>query len=125
MIRNILKLHNMPRVQVLDMAGECSKKYLKNAKGDQGKIDLYGVTGIWKTFFRDMLLSKVHGNNELLVNRDYSDMLEKLSESYNADNLIESFFLIDNYQRDLLRNPNTGLMMVKMLLELKTLNQLS
>ena len=124
LIRNILKLHDMPMVQVLDMAIECSKKYSKNAKGDQDKIDLYGVTGIWKTFFRDMLLSKVHGNDELLVNRDYSETFEKLSERYNADNLIESFFLIDSYQRDLLRNPNTGLMMEKMLLELKTLNQL-
>ena len=36
-----------------------------------------------------------------------------------------SFFLVDNYQRDLLRNPNTGLMMEKMLLELKALNQVN
>jgi len=123
LIKDIMKLPDMPRVQVLGMAIECNKKYSKKAKGDQVNIDLYGVTGIWKTYFRDLLLSKVHGNYELLVNRDYSDILDKLSVRYNADNLIKSFFLIDGYQRDLLRNPNTGLMMEKMLLELKSLNR--
>ena len=123
LINDIMKLNEMSRVQVLDMAIECSKKYAKKAKGEQVNIDLYGITGIWKTYFRDLLLSKVNGNYELLVNRDYSDMFDGLSERYNADKLIESFFLIDGYQRDLLRNPNTGLMMEKMLLELKTLNQ--
>lgn len=123
LIQDIMKLPDMSRVQVLDMAIECNKKYTKKAKGDQANIDLYGVTGIWKTYFRDLLLSKVHGNYELLVNRDYSDILDKLSARYDADKLIKSFFLIDGYQRDLLRNPNTGLMIEKMLLELKSLNR--
>ncbi len=125
LIQDILKLFDMSRGQVLNMAIECGKKYTKKVKGDQAYIDLYGVTGIWKTCFRDLLLTKMHGNYELLVNRDYSEVLEKISGRYDADKLIESFFLIDNYQRDLLRNPNTGLMMEKMLLELKTLNQLN
>jgi DNA polymerase-3 subunit delta' len=123
LIQDIMKLPDMSRVQVLDMAIECNKKYSKKAKGDQANIDLYGVTGIWKTYFRDLLLSKVHGNYELLVNRDYSDILNELTERYDADKLIKSFFLVDGYQRDLLRNPNTGLMMEKMLLELKSLNR--
>jgi DNA polymerase-3 subunit delta' len=125
LIQDIMRLHDMTSVQVLDMAIEFNKKYSKKAKGDQANIDLYGVTGIWKTYFRDLLLSKVHGNYELLVNRDYSDIFGKLSERYDAEKLIESFFLIDGYQRDLLRNPNTGLMIEKMLLELKAINQLN
>ncbi len=123
LLQDIMKIYGMSRVQVLDLAIEFNKKYAKKAKGDQAGIDLYGVTGIWKTYFRDLLLTKVHGNNGLLVNRDYSDIFEKISGRFDADKLIECIFLIDGYQRDLLRNPNTGLMMEKMLLELKTLNQ--
>ena len=125
LIQDIIKLNKLSRVEVLDMAIECNKKYSKKAKVDQANIDLYSVTSVWKTYFRDLLLIKVHGNYELLVNRDYLDMFVKLTEKYDPDKLIESFFIIDGYQRDLLRNPNTGLMMEKMLLELKTLNQLN
>ena len=123
LIQDIMKLKDLSRVEVLDMAIECNKKYSKKAKVDQISIDLYSVTGVWKTYFRDLLLIKVHGNDELLVNRDYLDMFAKLTEKYDSDKLIESFFILDGYQRDMLRNPNTGLMMEKMLLELKMLNQ--
>ena len=125
LIRNIMNLQEMSRVQILSMAIECNNKYSKKTKRDQSNVDLFGVTGIWKTYFRDLLLSKVNGNYELLVNRDYSEMFGRLSARFNADKLVESFFLVDSYQRDLLRNPNTGLMIEKLLLELNTLNQFS
>ena len=125
LIDHIIRLQEMSSVQVLDMAIDYSKKYSKKARIDQVNIDLFEITGIWKTYYRDMLLANVHGNYEMLINRDYSDMFKKLSGRYNADKLIESFFLIDGYQRDLLKNPNTGLMMEKMLLELKTLNRVN
>ncbi len=123
LLRHIMMLHRMSIVQVLNMAIEYNKTYSK--KTQASRIDLYSLTGIWKTYFRDLLLTKVHGNHELLVNRDCSDRLAQIAEMYDADRLIESFFLVDNYQRDLLRNPNTGLMLEKMLLELKTLNQVN
>lgn len=125
LIEYIIKLNDLSRVEVLNLAIEFNKKKSKKAKGDKSNIDLYSVTGVWKTCFRDLLLSKVHGNYELLINRDYSDIFDSVSKKYDSDKLIESFFLIDSYQRDLLRNPNTGLMMEKMLLELKALNQLN
>jgi hypothetical protein len=45
-----------------------------------------------------------------------------LAAKHDADKLIESFFLLDDCQRELISNPNTGLLMEKMVLELKTLN---
>ncbi len=122
---NMMKLQKMSSVQVLDMAVTYSKKYLKKAQEEEGYMDLFELIGIWKTYYRDMLLLKVHGNYEILVNRDYSEFFKKLSEGYDKDSLIESIFLIDGYQRDLQKNPNTGLMMEKMLLELKALNQIN
>lgn len=118
----VMKLQDLSKVQVLNMAIDYNKKFSKKTKGGTVSIDLYGLTGIWKTYFRDLLLAKVKDSHDMLINKDYSDVFGKLSEKYDADKLIESFFLVDNYQRDLLRNPNTGLMMEKMLLELKELN---
>ena len=125
LLSHIMKLQQMSGDQVLRMAIEYNKKYTKKASGGQVSMDLHGVTGVWKTYFRDLLLAKIHGNNDMYINRDYSETFKKLSEGYVADGLIESFFLIDEYQRDLKRNPNTGLMMEKMLLELKVINRVN
>jgi DNA polymerase III subunit delta' len=117
-----LKIKEMTGNQVVEMAIEHGKKYAKKGQEDQADIDLYGVIGIWKTCLRDLLIATVNGNYDMMENRDFSDRIERLAAGYDADKLIESFFLVDNYQRDLLRNPNTGLLMEKMLLELKALN---
>jgi DNA polymerase-3 subunit delta' len=117
-----LKLNGMTGNQVVEMAIEYGKKFAKKGQEDQSDIDLYGVIGIWKTCLRDLLIAAVRGNYDMMENRDYRDRIERLAADYDADKLIESFFLVDGYQRDLLRNPNTGLLMEKMLLELKALN---
>jgi DNA polymerase III subunit delta' len=115
-------LKEMSGNQVVEMAIDYGKKFAKKGQEDQSDIDLYGVIGIWKTCVRDLLIARVNGNNDMMENRDYCDRIERLAAGYDADKLIESFFLADGYQRDLLRNPNTGLLMEKMLLEFKALN---
>lgn len=122
LIELLLSLKEMNRGQMVELIIEYGKKYSKKAQEDQSDLDLYGVTGIWKTCLRDILLARVMGNNDLMENRDYSERFERVAAGYDADKLIESFFLVDGYQKDLSKNPNTGLLMEKMLLELKMLN---
>ncbi len=112
----------MPGDQVVETAIGYGKKFSKKGQEDKSDIDLYGVTGIWKTCLRDLLLVKVNGNCDMIENRDYRERIQGLAARHDADKLIEGFFLVDSYQRDLLRNPNTGLLMEKMLLELKMLS---
>jgi DNA polymerase III subunit delta' len=122
LIELFLSLAEMTGNQVVHTAIEYGKKFSKKAQEDQSDIDLYGVIGIWKTCLRDLILARVNGNYDMMENRDYRDRIERLAAVHDADKLVESFFLVDNYQRDLLRNPNTGLLMENMLLELKALN---
>lgn len=122
LIELLLGLKDMSGKQAVEMAFEYGKKYSKKTQEDQSDIDLYGVIGIWKTCLRDMLLATVRGNYDMMENRDYRDRIAGLAAKHDADKLIESFFLLEDCQRDLIRNPNSGLLMEKMLLELKTLN---
>ncbi|MBN1906680.1 MAG: DNA polymerase III subunit delta' [Deltaproteobacteria bacterium] len=122
LIELILGLKDMPGKQAVELAFEYGKKYSKKTQDDQSDIDLHGVIGIWKTCLRDILLASVRGNYDMMENRDYRDRIAALAAKYDADKLIESFFLLEDCQRDLIRNPNSGLLMEKMLLELKTLN---
>jgi len=122
LIELLLSLKDMSGKQAVELAFEYGKKYSKKSQEDQSGIDIYGVIGIWKTCLRDMLLATVRGNYDMIENRDYRDRITGLAAKHDADKLIESFFLLEDCQRDLIRNPNSGLLMEKMLLELKTLN---
>ncbi len=117
-----LSLTEMSGDQAVETAIDYGKKFSKKGQDDQAGIDLYGVIGIWKTCLRDIILARVNGNYDMMENRDYREDIQRLAARHDADKLVESFFLVDNYQRDLIRNPNAGLLMEKMLLELKALN---
>ncbi len=122
LLEHILGLKDMPASQAVELAFEYGKKYSRKAQEDQSGIDLYGVIGIWKSCLRDMLLVTIGGNYDMMENRDYREMIAGLAAKHDADKLIESFFLLEDCQRDLIRNPNPGLLVEKMLLELKALN---
>ncbi len=120
-IMKIIRLPAISKEQVLEMAMEYIDKRKKRSKGHlQVDLELFDVMGIWKTWYRDLMLMKVNGPMDLLINNDFSRKLKKMSKRYNMNDLIESFLLIDQSQRDLMRNPNIGLMVENTLLKLKT-----
>ncbi|MFC1534639.1 DNA polymerase III subunit delta' [Thermodesulfobacteriota bacterium] len=125
-LASILQLPALSKEQALEIAMEYSKKAKKRGHDTfQGDTGLYRLMGIWKTLYRDLILMKVNGPMKLLINIDFSRKLKNLTKKYKVGNLIESFLLVDQSQRDLMRNPNVGLMMENTVLGLKRLSDLS
>ena len=59
LMNRIMKLQDMPSVQILDMAIEYNKKYSKKAREGEANIDLHGVTG----YMEDILQGSATGKN--------------------------------------------------------------
>ena len=118
----LLKIINLPSLtkeQALEMAmeytGRSKRMRQETAQSDPG---LFELMGIWKTWYRDLILMKVNGPMSLLINIDFSRKLKNVSKRVNVDDLVKGFLLVDQAQRDLMRNPNIGLMMEDTLLNL-------
>lgn len=119
-LSSITRLPGLSRIQVLDMAADFIKKYSKKKTG-AGGIDYFELLGIWKSFYRDLILTKEKAPLNMLINRDYSESLGDISEKMEIENLLDSFLLMDQSQRDLSRNPNVNVAIEKMLLNLRDL----
>lgn len=64
---------------------------------------------------------KVNGPEDLLINIDFSRKLKNISKSFGIDSLINSFLVLDQAQKDLIRARNLDLMMENTVLSLKGL----
>jgi len=117
-ITNIIQLPIMQKTQALELAMEYAQDVKKREHDTSGSIDLFELIGIWKTWYRDLIIMKVNGPLHLLINADFSRKLRTLSINITIDNLIQGFFLLDRAQMDLMRNPNIGLMMEALFLGL-------
>jgi DNA polymerase-3 subunit delta' len=82
-------------------------------------IDLFDMLSIWKSWYRDLLLVKLECPADLLINIDFFQKLQKMSRRTTIEYLMESFFIMEQSQRDLLQNRNLDLMMENTLLSLK------
>ena len=104
---------------VLEYTGRVKKKNLDAPK--EGAGDIFALLSIWKTWYRDLLLMKVKGPEDLLINIDFSRKLKNISKSFRIDSLINSFLVLDQAQKDLIRARNLDLMMENTVLSLKGL----
>jgi DNA polymerase-3 subunit delta' len=76
---------------------------------------------VWKTWYRDLILSSADCPEEALVNIDFSRELKNASGDFTMDDLLESFFTLDQAERDLLRFRNLDLLVENSVLKLKRL----
>ena len=76
---------------------------------------------MWKTWYRDLIIMKVNGPADLLINVDFSNKLKKMSKNFIIESLIDSLLVIDRAQRGLMENRNLDLMMENTVLTLKRL----
>ena len=123
-ILKIIQLPTISKEQALGTALEYTGKLKKRDKQNDGSIskEMSELIGLWKTWYRDLILMKVNGPSELIINSDFSQKLKGMSARLNIDNLIESFLILDQAQRDLDRNLNTGLIMENTYMNLKRLS---
>ena len=122
---NLAKIIQLPMISkdhILDIAQEYAQRAKRKDRDGSIDTDLFELMGIWKTWYRDLILIKVNGPLDLLINTDFSIKLKNISKKINIDNLTECFLILDQAQRDLTRNLNAGLMMENIFLNLKRLS---
>jgi DNA polymerase III subunit delta' len=117
-INDIIKLPSMRKTEAIDLAMEYAQGVKKKDRDETGDIDLFERIGIWKTWYRDLVVIKINGPIGLLVNSDFSRKLNTLSRNFTIENLLEGFSRLDRAQMDLMKNPNIGLMMEELFLGL-------
>lgn len=111
---------NGPSDILLDLAQEFSnlgKRAGDNKELKDDKIAL--MLGIWKSWYRDILLIKLGGKSDLIFNSDLSNNLKKASTLYTVDGLIRSLAVISKAEHDLMNNKNLLLLLERSLLGLK------
>ncbi len=105
---------------VLDVAQEFSNLGKKAATEDKVKDDrIVLMLGIWKSWYRDILLIKLGGKSDLILNSDLGDQLKKASARYNISGLIRSLTVISRAEYDLMTNKNLLFLLERSLLELR------
>ena len=121
-LSDLIQLPDLTSEQALERALQYARKGKKGgADTGNGGADLFDMLSIWKSWYRDLLLVKLECPSNLLINVDFSQKLQKMSRHTNIEHLMESFFIMDQSQRDLLQNRNLDLMMENTLLSLRRL----
>ncbi|MFH0844604.1 MAG: DNA polymerase III subunit delta' [Pseudomonadota bacterium] len=120
----LLQIPNISYEKLLEMALECAEEQ-KTRSADEFSIKERGMMdplSVWKTWYRDLIVIKMDGLKDLLINFDFSHKLQDMRKNYSIKNLIESFMILDRAQRDLQRARNLDLIMENTLMSLKRLS---
>jgi DNA polymerase-3 subunit delta' len=120
----LLQLPGLPSDEGLEIALEYAGKGRKKDSHVLGRsnTDLFDLLSIWKTWYRDLLVMRANCPTDQLINIDFSQKLKNISKNVKIVDLINSFFVVNQAQRDLLRNRNLDLMMENTVLTLKRLS---
>ena len=113
----ISRILHLPPEEVVEWALERGGREKKEKKDASFAFMLE----LWKTWYRDLILSRADCPEESLVNRDFSRELKNASGDFRMDDLVESFFTLDQAERDLLRFRNLDLLVETSVLKLKRL----
>jgi hypothetical protein len=75
--------------------------------------------GIWKSWYRDLVLVKLEDATGLIVNTDIIDHLREASEGYTTGGLVKSLGVIARAEHDLMDNKNALILIEQSLFGLK------
>ena len=123
LLSRLIQLPGLSSEEALEMALQHKRKHKERGSHEIGKgaWDLFDLLSIWKSWYRDLLLTKLHCPADLLINVDFSQKLKNISRHFKIENLIDSFHMVDRSQRDLLQTRNVDIMMEHTVLTLKRL----
>ena len=91
-----------------DEAVEWASRFVKEIGKDDRQEEMGALLGLWKTWYRDLLLLKAKGSEDSLINMDLSHELKIAAEAFRMENLVSSLLALDQAERDLLRFRNPG-----------------
>ena len=111
---------NRPYDILIDMAHELTGFGKRSATDKELKDDRIALMlGIWKSWYRDILIFKLEGKLDLILNSDLNNHLKKASAFYTVDALIRSLTVIARAEYDLMNNKNLLFLLERSLLGLK------
>jgi DNA polymerase-3 subunit delta' len=107
--------------EALDLALQYTGKDKKKDTDAEKRVDsaVTELLSIWKTWYRDLLVMKTTGRDDLLINGDFLSELKNRSEAFSIDNLVDSFLVIDQAEREYWQARNADLMMENTVLGLR------
>jgi len=110
----LAKLQRMAPDDAVDWASRFEKKLEK----DDRQQAMVALLGLWKSWYRDLLLLKAEGPEESLINRDLSRELKIAAEAFRMEYLVSHVQALDHAERDLLRFRNQELVLENAVLQL-------
>jgi DNA polymerase III subunit delta' len=122
-LARIAKLPSFSRAKALGAAFTWAEDLrTSDARSGPGKIlGLAAVLDIWKSWYRDLLVSKAEDRENAFMNRDFSQNLKKISKRFTIKSLARSFHLIDRAQMELMENRNSALVLEHLVSRLRGL----
>jgi len=122
-LARLKQLPGFSREEALNIALQCAEEDRKkrldsSSDGEAGMLDMLSV---WVNWYRDLLLLRVGGDSDSLINIDFFDELKKNSTSFNIESLIESIQAVYQAQSDIRKMRNAVLAMGHMVMALNRL----
>jgi DNA polymerase-3 subunit delta' len=116
-VSRLMSLKDISEAETVEMALRFTGKEKKKDQDEKGEVLV--LLGVWKTWYRDMLLVRGGEPMEGMINRDLSLELKKAAQGFTIQNLISSLLLIDQGESDFLHSRNLDLMMENLMLSLR------
>jgi DNA polymerase-3 subunit delta' len=125
-ISRLMSLRDISETETIEMALRFTGKEKKKDQDERGeeiekpeKGEILVLLGVWKTWYRDMLLIRGAESVDGLMNGDFSLELKNAAQGFRIQNLISSLLLIDQGESDFLHSRNLDLMMENLMLALR------
>lgn len=119
----LLKLPAISIGEAVEMAFQWTRKnrHLRGGDGEPGGSVLMDMLHVWGSWYRDLLLVKVGGPGDLIINVDFSDRMGPVTKCFRRAALVESLLVVSQAVRDLRRMRNAALVLERAVLHLKRL----
>lgn len=112
------------RNNIFDLLGKLEKAKLYDVFGEfsffeDNKDDIDTVLTIMSMYYRDIMVAKETGNQNMLINSDKKDIIFNNAPEYSIYKLLRSIGLIEAARRDIKQNANYQLSIEHMLMKLQ------
>jgi DNA polymerase-3 subunit delta' len=91
---HLLSLSKLQRIPP-DEAVEWASRFVKEIVKDDRHEEIGALLGLWKTWYRDLLLLKAKGSEDSLINMDLSHELKIAAEAFRMEKLVSSLLALD------------------------------
>lgn len=114
---HLLSLTRLQRCAPED-AVQWASSFVKDIDKDKRHEEMGALLGLWKSWYRDLLLLKAKGPEDSLLNMDLSRELKIAAEAFTMEHLTSNLLALDQAERDLLRFRNQELVLENTVLRL-------